>query len=175
MCPGWPYLWHMVRGHAMKGWLIDLPALVQSAHIELSPAPACVRREAVRRSPAPAGLMSGAVPRRCGAVCCHAEIDWYEFFPPGARWSLNLCMVRFFEAAAAGVHVALVLGVSQSTVSLGWFWAMARSYPMTRSATTSRSPSSWGDLDVRRSHLSRVVWTSWTIAIGAFELSRECH
>ena len=53
-------------------------------------------------------------------------------------------MARFFEADAAGVCVALILSVNQSAVSLGWFWAMARSYPMTKSATTSCSPSSWG-------------------------------
>ena len=53
-------------------------------------------------------------------------------------------MARFFEANAAGVCVALTLSVNQSAVSLGWFWAMARSYPMTRSATTSCPPSSWG-------------------------------
>ena len=74
-------------------------------------------------------------------------------------------MARFFEAAAAGVRVAPILCANQSAVSLGWFWAMARSYPMTRSATTSCSPSSWGDLDARRSHWSRVIWTSRPIAI----------
>ena len=36
---------------------------------------------------------------------------------------------------------------------------------MTRSATTSCSPSTWGDLDARRSHWSRVIWTSRPIAI----------
>ena len=87
-------------------------------------------------------------------------IDWYASLPPRARWSLSSCMARFFEAAAAGVWVALILCANQSAVSLGWFWAMARSYPMTRSATTSCSPSSWGDLDARRSHWSSVVWTS---------------
>ena len=43
---------------------------------------------------------------------------------------------------------------------------MARSYPLTRSAATSCSPSSWRDLDARRSHWSRVIWTSRPIAIG---------
>ena len=37
-------------------------------------------------------------------------------------------MARFFEAAAAGVRVAPILCANQSAVSLGWFWAMARSY-----------------------------------------------
>ena len=77
------------------------------------------------------------------------------------------CMTRFFETDAAGVCVALILSVNQSAVSLGWFWAMARSYPMTRSATTSCSPSSWEDLDARRSHWSSVVWTSRPLAIRA--------
>ena len=36
---------------------------------------------------------------------------------------------------------------------------------MTRSATTSCSPSSWGDLDARRSHWSSVAWTSRPIVI----------
>ena len=62
------------------------------------------------------------------------------------------CMARFFEADAAGVCVALILSVNQSAVSLRWFWAMTRSYSMTRSATTSCSPSSWEYLDARRSH-----------------------
>ena len=75
-------------------------------------------------------------------------------------------MARSFEAAAAGVRVAPIMGANQSAVSLGWFWAMARSYPMTRSAATSCSPSSWRDLDTRRSHWSRVIWTSRPIAIG---------
>ena len=48
-------------------------------------------------------------------------------------------MDRFFEAAAAGVRVVPILCANQSAVSLGWFWAMARSYPMTRSAATSCS------------------------------------
>ena len=87
-----------------------------------------------------------------GAVCCHADIYWYESFPPRVRWSLISCRARFFEAAAAGVCVALILRTIRSTVSLGWFWAMARSYSMTRSATTSRSSSSWEDLDARRSY-----------------------
>ena len=84
-----------------------------------SPAPACVRRGAVRRSPAPAGLVSGAVHGEVGAVCCHAEIDWYESFPPRTRWSLSSCMACFFEAAAAVVCGAFILCVNQSTVSLG--------------------------------------------------------
>ena len=42
------------------------------------------------------------------------EIDWYEFFPPRALWSLSSCMARFFEAAVAGVCVALILCVNQS-------------------------------------------------------------
>ena len=130
-----------------------------------SPAPACVRREAVRRPAGPAGLVSGAGTRRCGAVCCHVAIDWYASLPPRARWSLSSCMARFFEAAAAGVRVAPILCANQSAVSLGWFWGMARSYPMTRSAATSCSPSSWRDLDARRSHWSRVIWTSRPIAI----------
>ena len=86
-----------------------------------SPAPACVRREAVRRPAAPAGLVSGAGPRRCGAVCCHVAIDWYASLPPRARWSLSSCMARFFEAAAVGVRVAPILCANQSAVSLGWF------------------------------------------------------
>ena len=130
-----------------------------------SPAPSCVRREAVRRPAAPAALVSGAGPRRCGAVCCHVAIDWYASLPPRARWSLSSCMARFFEAAAAGVRVARILCANQFAVRLGWFWAMARSYPMTRSAATSCSPSSWRDLDARRSHWSRVIWTSRPIAI----------
>ena len=65
--------------------------------------------------------MSGAVPRGCGGGLLRAEIDWYESFPPRARWSLGSCMARFFEAAAAGVCVALILCVNQSAVSLGWF------------------------------------------------------
>ena len=148
-----------------------------------SPAPACVRREAVHRLAAPAGLVSGAGPRRCGAVCCHVAIDWYASLPPRARWSLSSCMARFFEAAAAGVRVAPILCANQSAVSLGWFWAMTRSYPMTRSAATSCSPSSWRDLDARRSHWSRVIWTSRPIAIRVesgicaerSSLSREVH
>ena len=36
---------------------------------------------------------------------------------------------------------------------------------MTRSATTSCSPSSWGNLDARRSHWSSVAWTSRPIVI----------
>ena len=55
------------------------------------------------------------------AVCCHAEIDWYESFPPRARWALSFCMARFFKAVAAGVCVALILCINQSAVSLGWF------------------------------------------------------
>ena len=62
----------------------------------------------------PAGLVSGAVPRRYGGGLLHAEIVWYESFPPRARWSLGSCMARFFEAAAAGGCVALILCVSQS-------------------------------------------------------------
>ena len=94
------------------------------------------------------GLYHGEV----GAVYCHADMDWYESFPPKARWSLSTCRVRFFEAAAADVCVALIQCINQSTVSLGCFWAMATSCPMTRSATTSRSLSSWEDLNARRSH-----------------------
>ena len=70
---------------------------------------------------APAGLGSGAVPRRCGGGLLHAEIVWYESFLRRARWSLGSCMARFFEAAAAGVCVALILCGNQSTASLGWF------------------------------------------------------
>ena len=84
------------------------------------------------------GLYQGEV----GAVCCHTEMDWDESFPPRARWSLSSCVAHIFEAAAAGVCVALIPCVNQYAVSLGWFWAMARSCPMTRSARTSRSLSS---------------------------------
>ena len=52
-------------------------------------------------------------------VCCHAGMDWYESFPPRAPWSLSSCRVRFFEADAAGVWVALILCVNQSAVGLG--------------------------------------------------------
>ena len=103
---------------------------------------------------------------RCGAVCCHVAIDWYASLPPRARSSLSSCMARFFDSAAGGVRVAPIPCANQSAVSLGWFWAMARSYSMTRSAATSCSPSSWRDLDARRSHWSRVIWTSRPIAIG---------
>ena len=116
------------------------------------------------RRPSRVGKWAG--PRRHGAVCCHVAIDWYASLPPRARWSLSSCMARFFEAAAAGVRVASILCANQSAVSLGWFWAMARSYPMTRSAATSCSSSGWRDLDTRRSHWSRVIWTSRPIAIG---------
>ena len=92
------------------------------------------------------GLYHGEV----GAVCCHADTDWYEFFPPKAR--LSSCMARFFEAAAAGVCAALILCTNQSTVSLDWFWAMASLCPTIRLATTSRSPSTWEGLNARRSH-----------------------
>ena len=85
------------------------------------------------------------------AVCCHADMDWYESFPPRARWSLSSGRARFFETAAAGVCEALILCTHQSAVSLGRFWAMTRSCPMIRSVTTWRSPSSWEDLDARRS------------------------
>ena len=115
-----------------------------------SPAPACVRRGAVRRSSVPSRLMDGAVPRRGGVVllpCGHGE-----FFPPIARWCLSSYWARFFEAAAAGVCGALILCVSQSAVSLGWFWAMPTSYLLTRSTANSRSPSSWEDKDARRSY-----------------------
>ena len=61
------------------------------------------------------GLYHGDV----GAVCCHAEIDWYESFPPRARWSfLHGPFLR------GGVCVVLILSLNQSAVSLGWFWAM---------------------------------------------------
>ena len=73
------------------------------------------------------GLYFGEV----GAVCYHVEIYWYESVPPRARWSLSSCMARFFEAAADGVCVVLILRVNQSAVSLGWFWGMARSCLMT--------------------------------------------
>ena len=116
------------------------------------------------RRPSRVGKWAG--PRRYGAVCCHVAIDWYASLPPRARWSLSSCMARFFEAAAAGVRVAPILCTNQSAVSLRWFWAMARSYPMTRSAVTSCSSSGWRDLDTRRSHWSRVIWTSRPIAIG---------
>ena len=54
-----------------------------------------------------------------GGVCCRADMDWYESFPPRARWSLSSCRARFFEATAAGVCVALILCVNQSALSLG--------------------------------------------------------
>ena len=61
------------------------------------------------------GLYHGDV----GVVCCHAEIDWYESFPPRACWSfLHGPFLR------GGVCVVLILGVNQSAVSLGWFGAM---------------------------------------------------
>ena len=153
---------------ASSGWCVvrGLEAGGRGRGDVRSRAPVCVRREAVRRPAAPAGLVGGAGPRRCGTVCCHLAIDWYASLPPRACWSLSSCMARFFEAAAAGVRVAPILCANLSAVSLGWFWAMARSYPMTRSAATSCSPSSWRDLDVRRSHWSRVIWTSRPIAIG---------
>ena len=50
-------------------------------------------------------------------VCCHVESDWYESSPPRARWSLRSCMARSFEAAVAGVCVALILCVNQSSRS----------------------------------------------------------
>ena len=84
------------------------------------PQPACGGRLYVGPPPHPGwgmGLYHGDV----GAVCGHAEIDWYESFTPRARWSLSSCMTRFFEADAAGVCVALILSVNQSAVSLGWF------------------------------------------------------
>ena len=43
---------------------------------------------------------------------------------------------------------------------------MTKSCPMTRSVTTSRSPSSFKDYDARRLHWSSVVWTSRSIAIS---------
>ena len=172
MCPGWPHSWHVMTGHAVKEWLAGLPTLVQIAHIgplppPLLPLPAPRRPPKAVCAPPPqpaceGGLYAGPPPQldwwvelyhgEVGAVCCHVNMDWYESFPPRARWSLSSYMARFFEAAAAGVCVALILCVNQSAVSLGWFWAITRSCPMTRSATTSRSPSSWEDLDARRSY-----------------------
>ena len=61
------------------------------------------------------GLYHGDV----GVVCCHAEIDWYESFPPRACWSF--LHGPFFRD---GVCVVLILSVNQSAVSLGWFGAM---------------------------------------------------
>ena len=61
------------------------------------------------------GLYHGDV----GAVCCHAEMDWYESFTSKGRWSfLNGPFLL------GGVRVVLILSVNQSAVSLGWFWAM---------------------------------------------------
>ena len=61
------------------------------------------------------GLYHGDV----GAFCCHAEIDWYESFPPRACSSfLHGPFLR------GGVYVVLILSVNQSAVSLGWFGAM---------------------------------------------------
>ena len=82
------------------------------------PQPGCGRGLYVGPPPHPdwwMGLYHGDV----GAVCCQAEIYWYESFPPRARWSLSSCMSRFFEADAAGVCVALILRVNQSAVNLG--------------------------------------------------------
>ena len=62
-------------------------------------------------------------------VCCHAEIDWYESFPPRACWSFLHGPFFFFfffggGGGGGGRGVVLILSVNQSAVSLGWFGAM---------------------------------------------------
>ena len=65
MCPGWSHLWHVVRGHAVKGWLAGFSVLVQIAHI--GPPPPLLPLPHPRDPPGPAPT-SSAASSRCGVV-----------------------------------------------------------------------------------------------------------
>ena len=66
MCPGWLHLWHVVKGHAAKGWLAGFPALLQIAHIE--PPPPLLPLPVPPRPPPGSAPTSSAASGRGGVV-----------------------------------------------------------------------------------------------------------
>ena len=102
----------------MKGGLAGLPALVQSAHIGLSPAPACVRRGAVRRCPSRIGQWGCTTEMWGRSVACGNYL--VRILSTQSALVLGLLHGPFLRGAT-GVCVALILCINQSSVSLGWF------------------------------------------------------
>ena len=66
MYPGWPHLWHVVREHAVRGWLAGLLTLVQMAHIR--PPPTLLPLPAPPPTPQGPAPTSSATSGRWGVV-----------------------------------------------------------------------------------------------------------
>ena len=116
-----------------------------------SPAPASVRRAVVRRSPALTRWVGGAVPRGGGGGLFSCGQGLVGVLPAQSALVLEFLQSPFLQGGRSRMCVALILYTNQSAVSLGWFWAVARLYPMTGSANTLRLSSGLEDLHTRRS------------------------
>ena len=121
--------------------------------------PAC-GEEAVQLSPVPTKVVGGALPRggRGGLVPCGQ--GFVRVLPAQSALVLQFLQIQFLENVRRGC-VRGAHSVHELVRK-----AMTKSCPMTRSVTTSRSPSSFEDFDARRLHWSSVVWTSRPMAIS---------
>ena len=121
--------------------------------------PAC-GGEAVQLSPVPTKVVGGALPRggRCGLVPCGQGL--VRVLPAQSALVLeflqNQCLENVRRGCVRGAHSVHELVRK----------AMTKLCPMTRSVTTSGSPSSFEDFDARRLHWFSVVWTSRPMAIS---------
>ena len=121
--------------------------------------PAC-GGEAVQLSPVPTEVVGGALPRggRGGLVLCGQGLE--RVLPAQSALVLGFLQNQFLKNVRRGC-VRGAHSVHELVRK-----AMTKSCPMTRSVTTSLSPSSFEDFDARRLHWSSVVWTSRPMAIS---------